>query len=87
LRIDKFHQGRKCQVDFTDQYYHDAIRRDFTINSLYLDFQGIIYDYCNGIDDIKNKIVRFIGNPDQRINEDYLRILRFFRFSIVVIVK
>jgi poly(A) polymerase len=81
LRIDKFHQGRKCQVDFTDQYYHDAIRRDFTINSLYLDSQGIIYDYCNGIDDIKNKIVRFIGNPNQRINEDYLRILRFFRFG------
>src|SRR5690606_35824936 len=55
-------------------------RRDFTINALYCDAQGKIYDYHDGLKDIEKNLVRFIGNPIERIREDYLRILRFFRF-------
>ncbi len=82
LRIDKNHQGRACNVDFVDNYEVDASRRDFTINALYLDEQGLIYDYFNGIDDLKKSQVKFIGDANARIKEDYLRILRFFRFTI-----
>ncbi len=81
LRKDIEHQGRDCNVEFVDSYLIDASRRDFTINALYLDHQGLIHDYFGGVEDLKNSQVRFIGNANQRINEDYLRILRFFRFS------
>ncbi|MBM3589758.1 MAG: CCA tRNA nucleotidyltransferase [Alphaproteobacteria bacterium] len=81
LRRDIQHFGRNCEVAFTDDFIEDAKRRDFTINALYLDRFGNIYDYFNGINDLNNKRVCFIGDPKQRIQEDSLRILRFFRFS------
>ena len=73
--------GRYADMIFTDSFEEDSMRRDFTINALYMDFDGTIYDYNGGIDDAKNGVVRFIGNPLFRITEDYLRIWRFFRFS------
>lgn len=72
--------GRHAEVEYTDNFEIDAGRRDFTFNALYLDFKGNVFDYFNGISDLKKGIVRFIGNPEKRIQEDYLRILRFFRF-------
>jgi len=80
LRKDIETDGRHAEVTYTNKYSEDAERRDFTINALYLDFEGNIYDYFNGLDDIKKGIIKFIQNPEQRIKEDYLRILRFFRF-------
>ena len=72
--------GRHAEVAFTDNWREDALRRDFTMNALYLTTDGEIFDYWGGIEDAKTGLVRFIGNPHARINEDYLRILRFFRF-------
>ena len=72
--------GRHAIVAYTKDFKIDAERRDFTFNALYLDFNNNIYDYFNGISDLKKGIVRFIGNAESRIKEDYLRILRFFRF-------
>lgn len=80
LRKDIKPDGRHTLVEFTDNYEIDAARRDFTINALYCDINYNIYDYFNGISDIKKGILRFIGNPEKRIIEDNLRILRFFRF-------
>ncbi len=70
----------KYEIEFTDDWSADAARRDLTINAVYADLRGNVFDYYNGIADLKAGIVRFIGNPDERIEEDYLRILRFFRF-------
>jgi poly(A) polymerase len=81
LRKDENQKGRDCDVNFVEDFYEDAKRRDFTINALYLDSLGEIHDYFNGIDDLKNRKVRFILDPKIRIQEDYLRILRFLRFS------
>jgi len=81
LRQDIACNGRHAEVSFTDSWQIDSARRDFTINSLSSSFDGVLYDYHNGIDDLENHKVKFIGNPEDRINEDYLRILRFFRFS------
>ena len=81
LRKDQNHQGRHCDVEFVADYLLDASRRDFTINALYLDCEGNIYDYFGGIDDLEKEKVKFIGNANSRIEEDFLRILRFFRFS------
>ena len=82
LRKDLSCDGRHAKVLYSDDYAVDAARRDFTINALsYCPFEHKIYDYFNGLDDLKNHKVKFIGNPKERINEDYLRILRFFRFS------
>ena len=72
--------GRHADVEFTDNFEIDAERRDFTFNALYLDFNNNVYDYFDGITDLNKGIVRFIGNAEKRIQEDYLRILRFFRF-------
>ncbi len=72
--------GRHAIVEFTKDFKIDAKRRDFTFNALYLDFNGNVYDYFDGISDLRKGIVRFIGNASERIKEDYLRILRFFRF-------
>ena len=72
--------GRHAIVKYTNDFRIDAERRDFTFNALYLDFNNNLYDYFNGVEDLKNGIVRFIGNPEERIKEDYLRILRLFRF-------
>jgi poly(A) polymerase len=68
-------------VRFGRDFSADARRRDFTINALMVDAEGRIHDYTDGMDDLAAGRVRFIGDPDQRIREDYLRILRFFRFS------
>lgn len=81
LRKDVSTDGRRATVETTNNWEDDAHRRDFTINALYQDFDGNIYDYSNGLDDLKQGIVRFIGNPEDRIKEDYLRILRYFRFA------
>lgn len=82
LRKDIKCDGRHALVEFTDNFEIDSHRRDFTINALsYCPFESIIYDYHDGLKDLENKVVRFIGIPSERIEEDYLRILRFFRFS------
>lgn len=81
LRRDVSTDGRHATVAFTDDWREDAARRDFTINALYADpSTGEIFDYFGGQDDLARHIVRFIGDPLQRIAEDHLRILRFFRF-------
>lgn len=80
LRIDVECNGRHTEVLFTNNWEEDARRRDFTINALYADADGNLYDYFNGINDLKSKTIRFIGNPEDRIHEDYLRIMRYFRF-------
>ncbi len=80
LRKDVKTDGRHAEVEFTDNWEEDASRRDLTINAVYADEKGNVFDYYNGISDLENGIVRFIGSPSQRIKEDYLRILRFFRF-------
>ena len=79
LREDTETFGRKAKVAFGRDWARDAERRDFTINGLSVDADGVVHDYVGGLDDIKARRVRFIGDPDQRIAEDYLRILRFFR--------
>lgn len=82
LRKDLSCDGRHAKILYSDDYAVDAARRDFTINALsYCPFEHKIYDYFNGLEDLKNHKVKFIGSPKERINEDYLRILRFFRFS------
>lgn len=80
LRKDIATDGRHAQVSFEASWEEDAKRRDFTMNALYLDSAGYLYDYVGSITDIEAKLVRFIGEPNERIQEDYLRILRFFRF-------
>lgn len=81
LRRDVSTDGRRATIAYTNDWHLDAERRDFTINALYLAPDGTIYDPVGGLDDLANKRVRFIGNARERIAEDYLRILRFFRFS------
>jgi poly(A) polymerase len=81
LRRDVSTDGRHATVAFTDDWREDAARRDFTINALYADpLTGEIVDYFGGREDLAAQRVRFIGDPLQRIAEDHLRILRFFRF-------
>ena len=81
LRRDVSTDGRRATVAFTDDWKEDAARRDFTINALSVDPKtGEIFDYFGGLPDIEERRVRFIGEPLERIAEDHLRILRFFRF-------
>ena len=80
LRKDIKTDGRHAEVVFTSDWNEDASRRDLTINAVYADEKGNVFDYYNGVDDLEKGIVRFIGSAGQRIKEDYLRILRFFRF-------
>ena len=80
LRNDDETDGRHAEVSFTMDWAADAARRDFTINALSADPDGNIYDYVDGLADLRAGRVRFIGNAEDRIAEDYLRILRFFRF-------
>ncbi len=80
LRRDVETDGRHAKVAFTDDWAADAARRDFTMNALYLDVDGEIYDPTGGLTDARQGRVRFVGDPAGRIAEDYLRILRFFRF-------
>lgn len=81
LRVDVKTDGRRAEVEFTEDWVEDAKRRDFTINALYADADGTVHDPLGtGLDDIRMRRVRFIGDANQRIAEDYLRVLRFFRF-------
>ena len=81
LRSDIETDGRHAKVIFTDDWEKDSTRRDFTINSIYLTPEGDIFDPQNGFSDLRKGNVKFIGNPKERIQEDYLRILRYFRFN------
>ena len=80
LREDLSTDGRHANVKFTTSWDKDALRRDFTINAIYADIEGRIFDPLNGMEDLKNGKVKFIGSIEKRIQEDYLRILRYFRF-------
>ncbi|MFW7381530.1 MAG: CCA tRNA nucleotidyltransferase [Oligoflexus sp.] len=80
LRRDVKTDGRHAQVAFGSSFEDDALRRDFTINAMFEDRHGKIYDYFGGRDDIKNQRLRFVGDAVTRIREDYLRMLRLFRF-------
>lgn len=80
LRQDVDTFGRHAHVAFGRDFEADAHRRDFTMNALFLDARGRVYDFCGGLEDIVARRVRFIGDPSTRIREDYLRILRLFRF-------
>ncbi|HEY1710408.1 MAG TPA: CCA tRNA nucleotidyltransferase [Rhizomicrobium sp.] len=80
LRRDVSTDGRRATVAFTTDWKEDAGRRDFTLNALYASADGEIFDYFGGLDDLKAGRIRFIGDATQRIREDYLRILRLFRF-------
>ncbi|XP_001863506.2 CCA tRNA nucleotidyltransferase 1, mitochondrial [Culex quinquefasciatus] len=80
LRIDAVTDGRHAEVIHTKDWLLDANRRDLTINSMFLGFDGSVYDYFYGYDDLQKRRVAFVGDPDLRIKEDYLRILRYFRF-------
>lgn len=72
---------RPSYVEFIDNLEIDSLRRDFTINAIYIDYLGNIYDYHNGLNDLNNKVIRMIGDPCLRIEEDALRILRAIRLS------
>jgi len=80
LRRDVSTDGRRATVAFTTDWREDAMRRDFTINAIYCDREGRVFDPLGGYPDLADRKVRFIGSADERIREDYLRILRFFRF-------
>jgi tRNA nucleotidyltransferase/poly(A) polymerase len=80
LREDIKTFGRRAEVKFSKSFEADSLRRDFTINAMYMDKEGRIYDYHSGKEDIWKKNIRFIGDARRRISEDYLRILRYFRF-------
>src|SRR5690606_29298493 len=80
FRRDVATDGRRAEVAFSDRLEDDASRRDFTINALYADAEGEVIDPVGGLADLAARRLRFVGDPDQRIAEDYLRILRFFRF-------
>jgi poly(A) polymerase len=80
FRRDVETDGRRAVVAFSDKIEEDAQRRDFTMNALYADRHGTVIDPLNGLPDLQSRRVRFVGDPETRIREDYLRILRFFRF-------
>jgi tRNA nucleotidyltransferase/poly(A) polymerase len=82
LRKDTKTDGRHAEVLFIDDWKKDSERRDFTINAIYMDRKGKIYDPQNGRHDLKKREIKFIGEVALRIEEDYLRIIRFIRFSI-----
>ncbi len=82
LRKDLSTDGRHAKVLFSTDWYEDAMRRDFTINSIYSDIDGNLYDPFDGKKDLQNGKVQFIGDVEKRIKEDYLRILRYIRFFI-----
>ena len=83
LRKDVETDGRHAEVEYIDNWQLDSERRDFTINAIYLDKKGKIFDPQSGVNDLRNKNVKFIGDPNKRIQEDYLRIIRFIRFKIM----
>ena len=82
LRKDIKTDGRHAEIEYTNDWKEDSERRDFTVNAIYLDINGKIFDPQLGVKDLKNHIIKFIGDPRKRIEEDYLRIIRFIRFSL-----
>ena len=82
LREDVKTDGRHAEVTFSTDWKKDAFRRDFTINAIYSDAEGNLFDPFNGKEDLESGLVKFIGNPEQRMKEDYLRILRYLRFFL-----
>lgn len=81
LRLDLKTDGRKAEVKYTNDWQQDALRRDFTFNALSYDIdEDKLYDYFNGQKDLNSGIVRFVGEPEKRVQEDYLRIIRYYRF-------
>lgn len=80
LRCDVTTDGRHAEVTYTDDYIEDAKRRDFTMNAIFCDLEGNLYDPFGGVQDLHQGIIRFVGNPEERITEDVLRILRYYRF-------
>ena len=83
LRKDVETDGRHAEVEYINDWQIDSERRDFTINAIYLDINGNIFDPQMGKFDLKNNNVKFIGDPQKRIEEDYLRIIRFIRFKLM----
>jgi len=81
LRADKETDGRHAEVEFVKSWEEDAKRRDLTYNAMSMDMEGNVFDYFNGMDDLQDKVSKFVGDADERIKEDYLRILRYFRFQ------
>jgi tRNA nucleotidyltransferase (CCA-adding enzyme) len=81
LRIDRETDGRHAEVEYTRDWEQDALRRDLTFNAMSIDFDGTLYDYHGGQDDLNTGTAKFVGNADQRMQEDFLRILRYFRFQ------
>ena len=82
LRKDIKTDGRYAEIEFSNDWQEDSNRRDFTINAIYLSKKGKLFDPQLGIKDLENNVVKFIGDPVLRIEEDYLRIIRFLRFSL-----
>ena len=82
LRKDVSTDGRRAVVEFTNQWMEDSLRRDFTINSIYADKEGNLFDPNDGVKDLENGKIQFIGDPEKRVKEDYLRILRYVRFFL-----
>ena len=82
LRKDISTDGRHAIVKFTSDWIEDSSRRDFTINAIYADKEGNLFDPHDGVKDLQNGLVTFIGDPEKRIKEDYLRILRYIRFFL-----
>ena len=82
LRKDVSTDGRHAVVQFTNEWKEDALRRDFTINSIYADKEGNLFDPNDGVKDLDNGKIKFIGDPEKRVKEDYLRILRYVRFFL-----
>ena len=81
LRADTETDGRHAEVEFVRSWEEDAKRRDLTYNAMSMDMEGNVFDYFNGMDDLQDKVSNFVGDADERIKEDYLRILRYFRFQ------
>mgnify|MGYP001363075626 FL=1 len=81
LRADTETDGRHAKVEYVKNWKEDARRRDLTYNAMSLDFKGKLYDYFGGMDHLQDRVSSFVGDADQRIKEDYLRILRYFRFQ------
>ena len=82
MREDIKTDGRHAEVKFSKDWKKDASRRDFSINSIYSDAEGNLFDPFNGKKDLENGLIKFIGEPEVRIREDYLRILRYLRFYL-----
>jgi tRNA nucleotidyltransferase/poly(A) polymerase len=80
LRTDDQTNGRHADVSFIKDFQKDAARRDFTINAMSADHTGKVHDYFGGLDDLSRGVVRYVGDPNKRMQEDYLRILRYYRF-------